>query len=523
MRVTENLIALNFLSRSASALSRMAAAQERLASGKNLLRPSDDPRALSKSLALNADLRRVSAYSDNASAASSFMSMTESSLQEVSDLLSRSKELMIAGQNATSDGEGADAQARELRSLIESLLLVANRDVGGRNLFGGRDTRGEAYSRLGGNVVYNGDSRDIVEQLGSGLRIAVNVTGPTAFQTVPSTIRGTVDLDPSLSTITNLNDLFDGNGVTPGTIRITDGNGVAADVNLGGLQTVGAVLAAINAGGTGVVAAIAADGKSIELTDTTGGGSFQVQDILGGGFARATGLETTSTTGTIRGVDLDPAVTRGTPIALLRGGAGIGANPWTLRAERAGETISAQIDPSSANTLGDLLDMINGARDTDGRPVGLTASIDGRNLLIESVNLQTTIGIDDTVPGGGANQLGVAGLGEATDVFTLLERAAEAVSQRDNDAIDNAIRDVTRAIEQTSGMRGTYGARARQVLTLAENLRDRQVDLTIRLSDVEDADLAEASIELTKAETIYNASLTTGTRMLEMSLFNYIR
>jgi flagellin-like hook-associated protein FlgL len=523
MRVTENLIAMNFLSRSASALSRMAAAQERLASGKNLLRPSDDPRALAKSLALNGDLRRAAAYSDNASSATAFMSMTESSLQEISDLLARSKELVIAAQNATSDGDGADAQARELRSLIDSLMLVANRDIGGRNLFGGQDTRGKAYSRVGGNVVYHGDSRDILEELGNGLRVAVNVTGPTAFETVPSTIRGAVDLDPSLSTITRLSDLLDGNGITPDSIRITDGNGVSADLNLGGLETIGAVLDAINTAGTGVVGAIAADGKSIELTDTTGGGSFQVEDILGGTFARSTGLETTSTTGTIRGIDLDPAVTTNTPLALLRGGAGIGTTPWTLRTERAGETLTATIDPSSANTLGDLLAMVNDARTADGRSLGIRASIDGRSLLVESENLQTRIGIDDSSPGGGAGQLGIAGVGEVSDVFALLERAAQAVTERDNDAMDDAIRDVTRAIEQTSGMRGTYGARSRQVLTLAENLRDQQVDLTIRLSDVEDADLAQAAVQLTQAQTIYNASLATGTKMLEMSLFNYIR
>lgn len=519
MRFTENLIAMNFMNRTATALSRMAEAQQRLASGKKLLQPSDDPRALGKSLAINAELRRVSAYSDNASSATTFMSMTESSLQEVSDLLSRAKELMVAGQNATSDGEGAEAQAGELRSIIESLMLVANRDVGGRNLFGGRTTRGPAYGTVGGQVVYNGDGGDIVEELSSGLRIALNMTGPTAFQTVPSTIEGSVDLDPALSTITRLEDLLDGSGITPGSIRITDGNGVTADVNLGGMESIGAILDAINASGTSVVAAISPDGTSIELTDTSGGGPFQVEDILGSHFAQSTGLDATSTNGTIRGKNLEPAVTENMPLALLRGGSGIVGGLWTFRAERSGETLSATVDTSSANTLGDLLALIRDARAPNGESLGLRPSIDGRNLLIESTRLQTTIGIE----GGGAGQLGIAGLGEAADVFTLLDRAADAITKRDNDAIDTAIRDVTRAIEQTSGIRGTYGSRSRQVLSLAESLQDRQVDLTIRLSDVEDADLAEASIELTKAETIYNASLATGTRMLQMSLFNYIR
>jgi flagellin-like hook-associated protein FlgL len=49
------------------------------------------------------------------------------------------------------------------------------------------------------------------------------------------------------------------------------------------------------------------------------------------------------------------------------------------------------------------------------------------------------------------------------------------------------------------------------------------VDLTIRLSDIEDIDLAQAALELTQAQTVYNASLSVGTRLLELNLFNFIR
>ncbi|GJM44467.1 MAG: hypothetical protein DHS20C21_13090 [Gemmatimonadota bacterium] len=523
MRITENMIAMNFLRRSGSALSTMANAQEQLASGRRLLRPSDDPSGLAKSLALNSDLRRVTAHVDNASSATAFMSSTESSLQEISDLISRAKELMVAGQNATSDGEGADAQATELRSLIDSLMLVANREVGGRALFGGRETQGKAYQQIGGNIVYRGDHQDILEEIGNGLRVGVNMPGPKAFQTVPSKVRGNVDLDPLISTTTPLNDLFDGRGAMPATIQVTDGNGITSEVQLGGAENIGQVLDAINNSGTAIVATISADGKSVELTDTSGGGSFSVQDIQGGSLARTLGIASTSDTGTIRGFDLDPVVNENTPMALLLNGAGIPGGLWTLRNDKADGALTAQIDPSQANTVGDLLRMINGAKTPNGEPLGLRASIEGRSLTIQSVHRQSTVTIEDAAPGGSASQLGVAGIGEALDVFTLLERAALAVEQRDTDAIDAAIRDATQAVEQTAGIRGTYGARARQVLSMSENLRDQQVDLTIRLSDVEDADLANAAVQLAKAETIYNASLATGTKMLELSLFNYIR
>ncbi len=523
MRITENLIALNFLRRTGDTLSRMAAAQEQMASGRKLLKPSDDPLAMSKSLAIRHELRSVAAWSDNASSATAFMSSTEDAMQEISDLLSRGKELILAGNNDTTDPTGAEAQALELRSIVEALIQISNRDIGGRSIFGGRETNTPAYSRIGGNVVYRGDDGDILEQLGKGLLVGINLNGPQAFQTVPSRIHGDVDLDPALSTTTLLSSLRDGNGIVPATIQLEDGNGVVADVALGGAENIGEVLAAINNAGTGIVATISADRKAIELTDTTGGGSFTVRDVQGGDFAQSLGLETTSDTGTILGTDLEPAVSEDTPMALLFGGAGIPPGTWTLRNTVGGEQRSAVIDPGQANTLGDLLDLVNSARTPDGQGLGLRATLDGRGLSVTSTIPQTTIGIDDSTPGGSASIMGVAGVGTSLDVFALLEQAAAAVESRDHDAMDAALADIDAAIHQTSGIRGTYGARARQVLTLAENLQDREVDVTLRLSDVEDADLAQAAIELTKAETVYNASLATGTRMLELSLFNYIR
>ena len=47
--------------------------------------------------------------------------------------------------------------------------------------------------------------------------------------------------------------------------------------------------------------------------------------------------------------------------------------------------------------------------------------------------------------------------------------------------------------------------------------------MTVRLSDVEDADFVEAAIELAKAETIYSATLASGARMFDLNLVNFIR
>ena len=523
MRVTENLMTHSFLFRTQQTLEQIRRAQEQLASGKKLLRPSDDPRALAKSLGLSSDLRRLEAFSDNASSAIAFMSLTESTLNEIQSTLSRAKELLVEGMNAPSEGTGAESQALELRSLVEGLLLISNRDIGGRTLFGGLQTTRPAYAQVGGRIVYQGDGEDILEELGPGLRVAINLTGRDVFQTLPSRIRGGVDLDPAVSRITSLDDLLQGRGVHTGHIEITDSNGVTADVDLLAAQNVGDVIDAINDAGTAVTAAIAPDRQSIVLTDSGGGTSFSVADTQGGTLAQDLGILGDSTTGTIQSLDLDPALTENTALALLLDGAGLGPATWTLRNDGEGDERSAVIDPTQANTVGDLLRLIDEAVTPSGVNLGLRASIDGAALTVVSTRLHTTISISDDAGSSSAAALGLDAVGEPRDLFELVEEAARAVESRDTDAMDAMIRDVTEAIEKTAGMWGAYGARMRQVLSLSEYLQDQKVDLTIRLSDVEDADLAEAALLLSKSEIVYNASLSAGGRMLQLNLFNFIR
>lgn len=523
MRITENLINAGFLQRTARTLFNMTQAQAQISSGKKISRPSDDPRVLSQSLELRSDLRRIEDFKENVSSATAFMSLTESSLQEISDLLSRAKEILVEAANAPSEGIAEDAHSQELLAMLDSVLLIANRDVAGRYLFSGQQTNRPAYAQLGGQYVYQGDTADLVEQLGNGLRVAMNLTGPDAFQTVPSRIVGDSDLDAALSEITKLAELKQGSGVPAGPIRLTDSNGVTVDVDLAGAETIADVVRGINDAGTALVAQIAADGKHLEITDTAGGSGTKIEDINGGSLAQGLGIATETDTGLITSVDLDPVANEDTALALLLGGSGVPAGVWTLRNQGEQDTWEGRIDTSDANTVGDLLRLIRDAEDADGRNLGLRGAIEDGKLVIKSIRPHTQVAIADATGGGGAGALGLAGVGEATDIFAILEKAAGAVQEGDHEGIDSMIRLFTEAIDSTASMRGSYGSRARQVLQIGENLEDQKLDLTIRLSDVEDADLAEAVVELTKNEAIYNASLSTGTRLLQNNLFNFIR
>ncbi|MGQ0720053.1 MAG: flagellin N-terminal helical domain-containing protein [Candidatus Eiseniibacteriota bacterium] len=522
MRVTENLMLRSFLARTGGSLSTIAEWQNRISTGRRLLRASDDPLALSKALAARADLRETEAYRDNTSHAATHMSVTESALAETSDLLSRAKEIVLQGMSDTSEVGGIGPLARELRSMIDELSLIANREVAGRRLFAGTETRSAPYTSSGGAWAYRGNDGVLLEEIGPGLRVGINLTGPDAFETVPSRILGAVDLDPAVSGITPLAELFGGRGVNGGHIRITDSNGVSADLDLAAAVNVGQVIAAINNAGTAIIASVTPDGKSVQLQDTGGGPTFSVTDLYGGTLAQGLGLATTSSTGAITGLDLDPEVTENTAVALLFGGAGLGTGAITVHNDSEAETRSAVIDLASVNTVGDILDAVSGATTVAGAPLDVRASIRGSSITLESVRLHTRLSVSDQ-SGAVAQTLGVLGVGEARDVFRLLEDAARAIETRDHDTIQGLLAEIDLAVDNTAGVRGTYGARARQVITLGRNLDGQAVDLTIRLSDIEDADLAQAALELNQAQTVYNAALAMGARMFDRNLFDFVR
>jgi len=139
----------------------MAQQQERLATGKRVLKASDDPVAATlneasrnRSARLEADLRALDASRTS-------LQQAESGLAESGELMTRVKELLVsAGNGSYTDAEREDI-ARQLEGLREQLIAVANRtDSGGRTLYGGLGGASvpfvDVYTPTGNGVVFQG-------------------------------------------------------------------------------------------------------------------------------------------------------------------------------------------------------------------------------------------------------------------------------------------------------------------------------------------------------------------------------
>lgn len=141
--------------------SDLATQQERLATGKRVLKPSDDPVAASLAEAAANRSARLAADLRSLESSRTSLQQAESGLAESGDLMVKVRDLLIAAGNATfTDAEREDV-ARQLEGLREQLIAVANRtDSNGRTLFGGLGGASvpfvDLYSPSGNGVAFQG-------------------------------------------------------------------------------------------------------------------------------------------------------------------------------------------------------------------------------------------------------------------------------------------------------------------------------------------------------------------------------
>ncbi|MDO8905478.1 flagellar hook-associated protein FlgL [Hydrogenophaga sp.] len=139
----------------------LATQQERLATGKRVLKPSDDP--VAATLSETAQNRRTRVESDLRALEASRTSLqqAESGLAESGELIQRVRDLFITAGNGTFSASEREDVARQLEGLREQLIDVANRkDNAGRTLFGGLGGSSipfvDLYTPTGAGVQFDG-------------------------------------------------------------------------------------------------------------------------------------------------------------------------------------------------------------------------------------------------------------------------------------------------------------------------------------------------------------------------------
>lgn len=162
--------------------SRINETQQQISTGKNVLKPSDNPSAAADIMALEEAFARSVQYQDNAERARARLGIEETALADIGDTLQRLHELGLQANNATQNDTTRAAIANEVRLVRDGLMDLANlQDPNGEYIFSGYKTRTPAFSRSGGVYTYNGDQGQRFIQIGATRQVAISDPGTDVF------------------------------------------------------------------------------------------------------------------------------------------------------------------------------------------------------------------------------------------------------------------------------------------------------------------------------------------------------
>ena len=157
--------------------------QLQLATGKKVLKPSDDPAVATQLLNLSSLKANNLQYDRNINTAQNELELQESVLASSGNVLQRVRELVIQANNATQSSQTREAIADEISNLADELLQLANtKSPSGEYIFAGYNSRTPAFAKSGAGYVYQGDQGQRLLQVSEDTQLAVRDNGADLFQ-----------------------------------------------------------------------------------------------------------------------------------------------------------------------------------------------------------------------------------------------------------------------------------------------------------------------------------------------------
>ena len=234
---------------------RLAETQEQLATGRRVVRPSDDPAAATRALTLRESISTLQQYDDNINLVTSRLQIEEAALISAGDFLQRARELAIQANNATQTNETRAGIVVELQGIVEGLLSAANtRDSNNEYIFAGFRTSAPPFVTTGNGFSYIGDQGVREVQIGASRQVAIGDSGAAVFFDIAN---GNGTFATSASATNTGNGVIDNGSVTDISSYIADTYTVTF--------TTASAYEVTNSSGATVATGTQANGQSIEF------------------------------------------------------------------------------------------------------------------------------------------------------------------------------------------------------------------------------------------------------------------
>lgn len=362
-----------------------------------------------------------------------------------------------------------------------------------------------------------------------------------------------LSLSPKLTWTTPISAMRGLDGTTLGKLQLT-GHGVTRVVDLSGAKTLQAVRNLIQASGLGVRVEINADGTGIDVFSevaSAAAGALAIEEVPGnGGTASALGIRTLDTT---------------TQLADFNDGDGVryisgSVNPDTGDPDPTldvdftitlgnGARLDINLGPDDVATVQSLLDAINAQASDQLTALNMPTSLfsaglsDGANGIVLTQDAAAPGMTGDLTVEPRNNSQAAADLGllkgslsadgstlrgedramvRPESVFGWLLDLRDALQNDDTDGIALAGQHLGDAVDALAETRALVGGYANRVEHETNALEDRNLLDQTLLSNLQDADFAQAASRLALLQTQLQAGMQTTAIISNLSLLNFL-
>lgn len=468
MRITNSMMSDQFLREANASLNRLSDAQSIVDSKKKINGIADDPLGTISSLKARNKLSSLANYQSSISAAGDYLKENSNAAESLNKVVQSAYELMVSAKSAKTDDD-LGSIADEVSGLRDEVLSIANSTLGTNYLFSGNSTEKPfSIDDTTGHLMYNG--LDLT-------KYSLNEEYQNDDQAVTDAAAAIDDLAGGglLSELSSSSDYYAKNTVCTGIISQLD----HMITNLG---------------------------TAMNTAKSFG------KDILGN-EVDISGLKSASEALTSIKKSLESEASKD-----LYEGPGAAPNDLTFSTDRCESILSKFTDllngtGAYTESLSTVLGNVRSQMDVSNMDA---------NLTIEKNDVKKLqIGSDQSIQVS-ANGLELMGTG-TSNVYYVLDKCVNIL----NGKLDKSLlSDVPAALQSSQSnllsLETKIGTTQNRLSMISDRYTSSKSTYTEMKSDAEDADMAEAIVNLTTAKTVYNAALAAGSKIVQTSLVDFL-
>ncbi|SDI27769.1 flagellin [Pseudomonas flavescens] len=456
LTVNTNIASISTQKNLNKAADSLSTTMQRLSSGLKINSAKDDAAGLQISNRLTSQINGLSVATKNANDGISIAQTAEGAMQESTNILQRMRELALQSANGSNSGEDRASLQSEYSALTSELTRISNTTTfGGRNLLDGSF----------GTTSF---------QVGANSNETINVT----LGNISATRIGSQQVAGSGAVIAS------GSTTASGTITVT-GGGKTADVNIA----------------AGASAKDIADGLNNAVTGLSATASTSAKlGITAGTDAATSGASFTVTVGTASATIVGANSTKDLADQLSSNASSLGISVnYNEKTEELSITSSTGENISfSAGT--NLTGVTVATLNTEGE-FATSAQLAQGDTVRGNVQLDSAkaYSLNDS-----AGSVGASVFGTTTTKSTLTSISETDITSAFGS--QSAIAVIDKAISNIDAQRADLGAVQNRFDSTVSNLQSISENSTAARSRVQDADFASETAELTKQQTLQQAS-----------------